>query len=291
MYEILRVPHEESSIKTGYEMMKAYCGPALKISFEDFYKKIKSMYMISTRENFCYTGMGVMSYKTHTDYEQPSPFNRYGNEVYSLDIVLFDEVHIYNQVYELTETMLVDCRDRVVLVENIPNTNTALINALRNLKFKRNRVADKEFTQSWYYIPNGLKMQEEKLVEIKPRYRFQTIDKPARQCGQTAMAEELAKEAYTKDLLKRNIAEANENNSNSCCRPYQQTIGEFMSGNGCCYLLDDSDEEKSRAMNTIAKKMDQAVCKSYHSSPLSHIDDDRGNAMDSWMFMTPNGHY
>lgn len=285
MYQILRVPHEEKSFLIAYDMMKAYCGPALKISFEDFYKKAKSIYMISSGDGCCYTGMGVMSYKTHTDYEQPSPFNRYGNEVYSLDIVLFDEINIYNQVYELVQTMIVDCRDRVILVENIPNDGTALINALRNLKFKRNRVADRVFTQSWYFIPNGLKMQEEKLVDIKPRYRFHTIDKPARQCGQTAMAEELAKEAYTKSLLENNINEMAQTSA-GCCKPYQQTIGEFMAGNGCCYLMDDSDEEKARVMNAMANKMDQTIS-SYNPS---HADDE-DTAIDGWRFITPKGHY
>ena len=174
MYKILRVPNNNDQYEKAYSVMKAYCGEALKISFEDFLKKTKEIYVISDEKY--YIGFGYICYKTYTNFEQPSPFNRYGNEVYTLDVITFSDDDMYNKIFDLVNTIIRDCNDRIIMVENIPNENKYLINALRNCRFKRNRKADRDYTQSWYHIPNPLPYDENKLRVINPRDDKEVVD-------------------------------------------------------------------------------------------------------------------
>lgn len=230
MYEILRVPHNEDQFKKAYNYMKAYCGNALKLEFPEFYKRVKEIYMIA--DECYYYGAGYICHKVWTNYEQPAMFNRYNNNVFTLDVIIFSDDSIYNKIYDLVRTIIRDSNDRIIMVENIGNKATEIINALKNNKFKRNKVADRYFTQSWYYIPEGYLNDKDDLRKINPRDDLYTIDKMVDfNCNAHKDYSDLV-DQYTKDLLARNIEEIQQSSS---CNPDYQTIEEFLGTNECCH--------------------------------------------------------
>lgn len=238
MYEILRVPHNENQFMKAYEYMKAYCGDALKVEFPEFYKRVKEIYMIA--DSCYYLGMGAISHKVWTNYEQPAIFNRYENNVFTLDIVTFSDDSMYMKIYDLINTIIRDSNDRIIMVENIPNSAKDIINALKNNKFKKNRTADRDYTQSWYYIPAGMNIKGDFRV-IDPKDPREVIDKMTTFKCQGRDISEL-QDQYTKDLLAKNIEEMNQQSSSCCGKDQYQTEDEFLEDDysGCCGCISSS---------------------------------------------------
>lgn len=234
MYEILRVPHQEDQFMKAFNMMIAYSNPPIyKYDFKEFYRLVKEVYMIS--DGCSYLGAGAILHKEYKNFELPYIFRSYGNNVYELLTVDFDKQDSYKKYYELIRTLIKDSNDRMIFCE-VPNTNRALLNALKGNRFKPNKGNDrKQYSQTLFYTPIYSKLIETELFKIDPRDDLHTIDKMnSFNCNEYKIKE--AQDKYTQELIEKNLSEISyEIDDDSCCCEKGQTEEEFLDeGNRCC---------------------------------------------------------
>ena len=230
MYEILRVPPGRGHMTKAYDIIRAYYGEGLRTTLDEFLNKTKSVYMIADKAN--YYGIGFISHKIHTDFENPISIKPFDNYVYSLSILVFAEESIYNQVYDLVRTIIRDCTDRMIIVENIDKDNSSVINALKNNGFKVYKNSNK-YSYTMYITGSNRKVDERYLIEINPKDDLHTIDKHICLCDEDDKIKEL-QDKYTKELLAKNMVSniyipCAHSESNS-----RQTIDEFLGEESDC---------------------------------------------------------
>lgn len=238
MIEVLRVPESKDYYAKAYEYIRSYYGFRFDTCFHEFYNNCISIYMLE--ENCCYYGLGYISHKYYKDYKKPIPYNYDRNNIYTLDIVVFNNSKIgYAELYDLVRTIIRDKRDRTIIVEDIPNSNKNLINALKNNKFRL--LKGKELYTSTYYLPSYItsvtNSNNESYRTINPIDDLDTIDKMTSfKCNKHDSIKE-AQDAYTKELLENNIANRVYNEEDDC--ESRQTIGQFLKEPhvccDCCY--------------------------------------------------------
>ena len=149
-------------------------------------------------------------------------------------VVDFNKEDSYKKYYDLIKTLLRDCNDRLVFCESIPNTNKALINALKNNRFRANKGNDrKDYTQTLFYTPIYSKLIENELIRINPRDDLHTIDKMNTfECEDHKIKE--AQDKYTQELIKKNLSEISYEVNDTCCCQRGQTEEQFLDEGGCC---------------------------------------------------------
>lgn len=228
MYEILRVPPGKGHMTKAYDMIRAYYGEGLRTTLNEFLAKTKSVYMIADKCN--YYGIGFIAHKQHTDFENPIKIRPYNDFVYSLSILTFTEEKVYNQIYDLVRTIIRDCSDRMIIVENIDKRDSTAINALKNNGFKVYNNSNKYSCTMYKIGPNGI-IDERFLKDINPKDDLHTIDKHICLCDNTDRVKEL-QDKYTKDLLAKNIANMATSTNCNCgcddCTCGKQTAKEFL---------------------------------------------------------------
>ena len=240
MYEILRVPHNEDQFAKAYELIQSFQFGIVREEFPEFYKRVKEIYLIT--DNMYYLGAGVISHKEYKNYEIPSIFNVYRDNIFNLRIVLFDEEDGYTKLYDLIKTIIRDSNDRLIMAEDVSNSNKILINALKNNKFRVVKGSNRNsYTQNLFYVPIYSKLIESELMTINPKDDLHTIDKMITfKCSCDMVAE--AQERYTRDLLAKNIEENTTTSTcycDECCYTDQQTEAEFMKTESCCYTCEE----------------------------------------------------
>ena len=238
MYEVLRVPHSESSFIKAYDIMKAYCGKAFKISFEDFYKRVKSIYMLA--EDCGYIGVGYLSHAIYDKRNLPESFRKYETYMYTLDIITFSDDGLYMKLYDLINTIIRDSNDKIIMVQNIPRNNKDLLNALKNNKFKRHAmypVNPTEYTYTYYHLPINIPYKDEDMLRhIDPKDDLDTIDKMIDFCchkHDTRIAE--AQEKYTAEMILQNLKEIDKNNRCFKGEFIGDTEESFLAEDDCCH--------------------------------------------------------
>ena len=241
MYKILRIPNNKDQFKKAYSLMLSYADTgSMKYEFNEFYRHAKEVYVIS--DGCHYHGAAAIVHKKYNNYELPYLFRSYGDNVYELLVYNFDNSANYVEIYDLIRTIIKDCNDRTIFIENIPNTNKTLLNALKNNKFKPNKGNDrKDYSQTLFCVPVGSKLIESGLSRIDPKDEVRVIDKMNDfWCIDEEHRIKEAQDQYTRDLIAKNIAETNkafmDMNYNQDCCDQPQTAEQFLNeGHSCCH--------------------------------------------------------
>lgn len=137
MYEVLRVPPNKDSYKHFYDYILEYVQPQNGVTivseFDEFYKNVVSAYMLS--DGSVYQGICWIS-NTFKKYGGIPNIYEYAG-YYNMCIATFLDEKNYNKVFDLVQTSIKDKTDKTIVVENVPEDNSAVKNALKNNKFKQ----------------------------------------------------------------------------------------------------------------------------------------------------------
>lgn len=235
MYEILRVPPGPGHMTKAYDMIQSFINPtALRMTVDEFYKNAKSVYIIA--DKCAYYGIGYLCHKVYENYENPIVFRPYGNNIYAMHIILFSDEDAYLKVFELVRTITKDSTDRMILIEDVPNTNSDIINALKNNGFKQYKRNTNSYSSAYYKMGNKISTDEKNYRDINPIDDLHTIDKHICLCDKVDLVKE-AQDRYTQELIEKNMSEMNNtvNCAYGCdeCSCDRQTVSEFLGKRNC----------------------------------------------------------
>ena len=235
MYEILRVPPGPGHMKKAYDWFIAFAGGS-RLTWQEFYNSVKSVYMVTN--NTGYHGMGIMRLNTLTDdMKNMIKINPADDTVYEMITISFNEEDRYIKYYELIKTLINDCFDKMIIVQNVPNEYKEIVNALKNNKFKPIKSSN-QYTTSFYKIGNLWDAPiERNFKSFNPRDDLHTIDKHTCLCDNYDREKELQDKliAYK---LNENIEALKNQEINCgciecCCDQNRQTAEEFLGVDIC----------------------------------------------------------
>lgn len=243
MYEILRVPPGPGHMKKAYSIFLSFVG-STRIMWDDFYNTNKSVYMVSTKCG--YHGMGWIRIKNMPNYmSHLVKIRPTDNTVYEMNITIFDNDDVYLKAYELIKTLIRDCTDKMIIIENISNQSKEVINALKNNGFKVFNDSSAQYTGTYYKILKEM-ANEYKFKPINPKDDLHAIDKHICLCDEYDKTKEL-QDKMIADKLAENIKFMKNQKFNICpycgciecnCNQNGQTSEDFL-GKDTCYCKGD----------------------------------------------------
>ena len=237
MYEILRVPPGPGHMKKAYNWFITFAGGS-RLTWQEFYNSVKSVYMVT--DDTCYHGMGIMRLNTLSDdMKNLIKINPADDTVYEMVVISFNDEDRYIKYYELIRTLINDCFDKMIIVQNVPNQYKEMINALKNNKFKPIKSSN-QYSTNFYKIGGDIVI-ERNFKSFNPKDDLHTIDKHICLCDNHDREKELQDKMIASKLAE-NVEALKKQKVNICpycgcincnCGHGGQTAEEFLGVDSC----------------------------------------------------------